>query len=102
MFYKNNQRKGKLDLKWKPYYRILDKKGPVFHVIKNQFDGSTCKVHAELLRLANVDDWQISNDENNRKMRDAAYVIPPQASDSKIDSDSDQEMNIPLDKLAKR
>ena len=55
-----------------------------------------------MLRLANVDDWQISNDENNRKIRDAAYVIPPQASDSEIDSDSDPEMNIPLDKLAQR
>ena len=34
VFYKNNQRKGKLDLKWKPYYRILEKKGPVSYVIK--------------------------------------------------------------------
>ena len=25
VYYKNNQRKGKLDLKWKPYYRILEK-----------------------------------------------------------------------------
>lgn len=42
-----------------------------------------------MLRLANDDDWQISNDENNRKMRDASYVIPPQASGAGIDSDSD-------------
>ena len=60
VFYKNNQRKGKLDLKWKPYYRIIEKKGPVSYIIKNQLDGVTSKVHAEMLRKANVDTWQIS------------------------------------------
>ena len=98
--YKNNQRKGKLDLKWKPYYRILEKRGPVTYVIKNQLNGSTCKVHTEMLRLANIEDWQISKDENDKRLRDAAYVIPPEPSDS--DSDSDPEMNLPLAKLAKR
>ena len=100
VYYKNNQRKGKLDLKWKPYYRILEKRGPVTYVIKNQLNGSTCKVHAEMLRLANIEDWQISKDENDKRLRDAAYVIPPEPSDS--DSDSDPEMNLPLAKLAKR
>ena len=60
VFYKNNQRKGKLDLKWKPYYRIIKKKGPVSYVIKNQLDGTTSKVHAEMLRLAHKNDWLIS------------------------------------------
>ena len=100
VYYKNNQRKGKLDLKWKPYYRILEKRGPVTYVIKNQLNGSTCKVHAEMLRLANIEDWQISKDENDKRLRDAAYVIPPEPSDS--GSDSDPEMNLPLAKLAKR
>ena len=35
-FYKTNQRRGKLDLKWKPYFRIFKKKSPVTYVIKNQ------------------------------------------------------------------
>ena len=100
VYYKNNQRKGKLDLKWKPYYRILEKRGLVTYVIKNQLNGSTCKVHAEMLRLANIEDWQISKDENDKRLRDAAYVIPPEPSDS--DFDSDPEMNLPLAKLAKR
>ena len=34
VFYRNNHRKGKLDVKWKPYYRIIEKKGPVSYVIK--------------------------------------------------------------------
>ena len=34
VFYKNNQRKGKLDLQWKPYFRIIGKKCPVSYIIK--------------------------------------------------------------------
>ena len=51
VFYKNNNRKGKLDVKWKPYYRIIEKKGPVSYVIKNQLDGSTRHVHAENVKV---------------------------------------------------
>ena len=52
-----------------------------------------------MLRLANVEDWQMSKDENSKRLRDAAYVISPNASS---DSDSDSEMNVPLAKLAKK
>ena len=99
VYYKNNQRKGKLDSKWKPYNRILEKRGPVTYVIKKQLNSFTCKVHAEMLRLTNIDDWQISKDETGRRLRDAAYVMSPEPSDSV--SDSDPEMNLPLAKLAK-
>ena len=85
VYYRNNQRKGKLDLKWKPFYRILEKKGPITYIIKNQLDGSTCKVHAEMLRLAKIDDWQISKDENQKRLKDAAYVLPPQGPDSETE-----------------
>ena len=102
VFYKNHNRKGKLDAKWKPYYRIIEKKGPVSYIIKNQLDGSTSPVHSTDLRLAHVDEWQIANDEQSRRLRDAAYVIPPQASDSESDTDSESDENIPLAKLAKK
>ena len=102
VYYKNNQRKGKLDMKWKPFNRILERTGPVSYVIKNQLDGTTSKVHAEMLRLANIDDWQVPKTQDNRQLRDAAYVVPPQASDSELSSDSDSEMDIPLAKLAKK
>ena len=84
-------------MKWKTYYRILEKRGPVTYVIRIQLNGSTCKVHAEMLRLANIDDWQITKDETGRRLRDTAYVLPPEPSDS--DSDSVPEMNLPLAKL---
>ena len=102
VFYKNNRRKGKLDLKWKPFYRILEKRGPVTYIIKNQLDGSTSKVHAEMLRLANIEDWELKETKDNRRLRDAAFVIPPQASESSSDSESDPDMNVPLNKLSKR
>ena len=79
----------------------MKKTGPVSYVIKNQLDGSTSKVHAEMLHLANIADWQISKDETCRRLRDAAYVIPPAHSDSDSSSDSDLESNLPLAKLAK-
>ena len=102
VYYKNNQRKGKLDLKWKPFYRIIEKRGPVTYIIKSQLDGSTSKVHAEMLRHANIEDWEITEDSNNRRLRDAAYVIPPQTSESSSDSESDPDMNVPLAELSKR
>ena len=84
-----NPRKGKFGMKYLPYYRIIEKKGPVSFVIKTQLDGSTTKAYAGDIRLANIDDWQISKDANNRRLRDATYVIPPQPSDSEAESDSD-------------
>ena len=42
-----------------------------------------------MLRLTNIDEWQISKDETGRRLRDA-------------DSDSDPEMNFPLEILTKR
>ena len=82
VYYKNNRRMKKFDLKWKPFYRVIDKKGPVTNIIKNQLGGSTSKVHAEILRLANIEDWNISKNTGQR-LRDAAYVIPLEFSESR-------------------
>ena len=100
--YNKKQRDGKLGQKWKPFYRIIEKTGPVSYIIKNQLDGSSSRAYAGDLMLANVDDWQISKSENNRKLRDAAYVIPPQPSESETENESDSEDNVPLAKLAKK
>ena len=89
-------------MKYLPYYRIIEKKGSVSFVVKSQLDGSTTKAYAGDIRLANIDDWQISKDANNRRLSDAAYVITPQPSDSETESDSDPEENVPLSKLAKK
>ncbi|MCG7879415.1 MAG: RNase H-like domain-containing protein, partial [Candidatus Thiodiazotropha endolucinida] len=98
VYYQNKQRKGKLGQKWKPYYRIIEKTGPVSFIIKNQLDGTTSRVYAGDLMKANVHDWNLSKNDKCRKLRDAAYVIPPQASESETESDSDPEEQIPLAK----
>ena len=54
-------------MKYLPYYRIIEKKGPISFVIKNQLDGFTTKANAGDIRLANIDDWQISRDANSRR-----------------------------------
>ena len=59
-------------MKYLPYYRIIEKEGPVSFVIRSQLDGSTTKAYAGDLRLANTGDWQISKDVNNSRLRDAA------------------------------
>ena len=65
-------------------------------------DGTTIKVHVEMLRLARINDWLIFKDEENRCLRDEAYVIPPQASGSETESDPESEENVPLAKLAQK
>ena len=81
-------------------------------------------MHAEHIRLAHVDEWEIPNDATGRPLRPTNYVVLPagdssQSSDSEhgqdhtplsrlarrqrhVRSDSDSEDSIPLMELAKR
>ena len=124
VFYRKHARTGKLDIKWEPFYRVIECKSPVTYVIRNQLDGRTVKVHARHLKLAKVDDWEIPKTSEGRPIRKAAYVVPPPDTDkSSSDSsesesvnpqmklaakyrrereDSDDEEDIPLMELAKR
>ena len=36
VYYKNNKRMNKFDLKWKPFYRVIEKKGPVTYIINKK------------------------------------------------------------------
>ena len=83
-----------------PSTEIIERKGPATYVIKNQLDGSTCKVHAEMLRAANLDEWNIPTTHDGRPLRKTAYVIPPENSSNEDDSDFEQEG--PYEKLAKK
>ena len=47
-------------------------------------------------------DRQTSKDANNNHLRDAVYVIPPEAPKSESVSDSDPEDNIPLARMIKK
>lgn len=39
--------------------------------------GKVIKWHNELLRLANIDAWELPIEEQSRPLRDAAYVMSP-------------------------
>lgn len=58
VYYKVHNKKNKLNLNWKPYFRILEKTSPVSFILKNQLDGSTVKVHPQDIRKAHVDQWE--------------------------------------------
>ena len=97
VYLKKHQRANKLQGKWIPYYRILEKRSPVTYIIRNQLDGSTLKTHAEHLRLANLE-WETPKQDRN--LRKARYAMPIESSS---DSESESEDEIPVaKKIAKR
>ena len=100
VYYKNNQKKGKLDCKWKPYYHNIEKTGPASYINKKQLDGSTSRVHAEMLRAADIDDWMIPTSTGGRPLRKTVYAIPPEDSSDEESIDTDQEG--PYEKYAKK
>ena len=59
VYNKNHTRKNKLDIKWQPYYRIIVQTSPVTFMIRSQLDGNVTKVHAQHLRPANLNEWEI-------------------------------------------
>ena len=57
VYYKAHARHGKLDMSWRPYYRIVEKSGPVSFVIWDQISGTTKRAHAND-PLAEVEEWK--------------------------------------------
>ena len=72
VYYKNHLRKSTLDSKWKPIYLIIEQKSPVSFIIKNQLNGTTTKVHAQHLKPATVEKWNIPSD-NDQPIRDGDH-----------------------------
>jgi len=96
----NSARKGKLDKKWLPYYRIMRQNTPVNYTIYNQLTGDTKDVHASHLKHAKLDYWPKQAKTTTRKAR---YVVTPDYdstdTDSTDDTDFDTDDNLPLSKL---
>ena len=97
VYLKRHQRANKLQGKWIPYYRILEKRSPVTYIIRNQLDGSTLKTHAEHLRLASLE-WEPPK--GDRPLRKARYAMPIKSS-SESESESEDERPVAR-KIAKR
>ena len=101
VYLKQHQRKSKLEGRWCPYYRNIEKTSPVNFHLKKQLDGSVTKAHAENIRLANIDNWEIPKDRKGRLTRRAISIAPLRSSSEEGDNElSDDER--PLSKIAKK
>ena len=59
MYHKKHQQHGKLDKKWSPYNRVIDQTGPVTFVVWNQINGRVKRAHANDLKLAGLEEWEV-------------------------------------------
>nr|XP_034334394.1 uncharacterized protein LOC117691789 [Crassostrea gigas] len=93
VYLKNNRRQNKLDKKWLPYYRIIEQKGPVSFVVRDQLTGLTTKCHARQLRLADILHWPLSQttEDGGRTLRKTNYVVPPEDESSSENEDMQLE-----------
>ena len=57
VYLKQQQCKSQLQGRWYLYYRTIEKTTPVTFHLKNQFDGTITKAHAEHWWLAELNDW---------------------------------------------
>jgi hypothetical protein len=61
----------------------MEKKSPLTYIIKNQLDNSTVEVHAEQIRLANINDLSIPKAANTgRPKTNATFVVTPENRDT--------------------
>ena len=91
VYLKQQQRKSKLEGRWCPCYGIIERTSPVSFHLKNQFHGSVTKAHAENIRLANINNWEISKDRKGRLTRRARFVAPLSSSCDEGDNELTDE-----------
>ncbi|KAK3108120.1 hypothetical protein FSP39_001638 [Pinctada imbricata] len=96
VYLRNHRRNNKLDIKWKPYFRIIDQTGPLSFKVKNQLDGTTTKTHARHLRQAKIDEWKVPRDSEGNILRKTTYVVPPENSDSESDVDEPTPQDVAI------
>ena len=81
VYYRNHYRRGKLDVRWQPYYVVVEKTGPVSYEIKAQC--SVTKVHTEHLRVASIEEWEIPTTARPLQKSVLAALVDSSDSDSK-------------------
>ena len=100
VYYKNFNRKTKLDKKWLAHYIIIEQKSPVSFIIKHQLTNKTTKAHASQLRKTYAP-WDEMTSKNIHKptqnKRHTTYVTKP-ISDSDETDESSSERNPNIDK----
>ena len=84
---KNYHKKRKLNMRWRPYYVVVERTSPFSHRIRNQLIGSVTKTLAEHLRAAFMEEWKMPTTE--RPSRKIVLVTPVESSDSNSESGAD-------------
>jgi hypothetical protein len=89
VYYKNFYRNTKFDLKWIPYFRVVEIISPKTLMIKNQLDNQLIKCHVDQVRLCPLGDWDLPSDDdiNPRPIRNCRYVVQ---NDNTTDSECSQ------------
>ena len=100
VFYRKHAHYGKLDIKWEPFYRVIEQTSPVTFVIKNQLNGKTIKAHAGHLKLTKIHDWEIPLTVTGKPQQKANFVVAPKSDDSEeTEGSSESEPENPIDKV---
>lgn len=71
----------------------MEQKGPVTYLIKNQLDNSIVQVHADQIRLANINEWPERKTVQGYPRRRANYVVPPKDSYDESDASDTERSN---------
>ena len=98
VFHRIHMREGKLQPRWAPYYRIVEQTSPVSFIIWDQLSGKTRRAHANDLKLAEIDEWEVPEPrERRRRMRRTNLVEPREM---ETDSESEGAVGyIPINKV---
>ena len=92
MYYKIHQRDAKLDQRWNPYYRIVEQTGPMSFMIWDQLSGKVKRVHANDIKLAEIEEWKVGSVETKQKKLRRTTLVEPELLRS--DSEVSEEIKI--------
>lgn len=60
--YRNHHKRSKLNMKWRPYYVVIKRNGPVSCKINDQLTSLVIQAHTEHLKVVNIKEWIIPTD----------------------------------------
>ena len=75
-------------MRWRLYYVVAEKTGPVSYRIRDQLTGSVSKAHGEHLRAASIEGWEIPTTE--RPLRKIVLAAPIESNGSDSESGAEQ------------
>lgn len=91
VYYKMPLSEGKLDQRWEPYYRILERTGPVSFVIWDQMAGRTKRANSNDLKLAEIADWEVSEPKTKRVRKRKVTLVEPEEMETDEDYGEEED-----------